>query len=73
MPVILILFDAVRRRAYWLAVKDYFRKNAAGRPQKNAKTVRVRVAMGQSVSRRAIARMRAMKNELCSKVSGGAS
>ena len=37
MPVILILFDAARRRAYWLAVKDYFRENAGGRPQKGAK------------------------------------
>jgi hypothetical protein len=73
MPVILILFDAARRRAYWLAVKDYFRENGGGHPQKGAKTVRVRVAMGQSLNRRAIARIRAMKNELHGKVSGGAS
>ena len=64
MPVILILFDAVRKRAYWLAVKDYFRDNTARRPQKGAKTVRVRIAMGLTLDRRAIARMRAMRNEL---------
>jgi hypothetical protein len=73
MPVLLILFDAARRRAYWLAVKDYFRENAGRRPQKGAKTVRVRVATGQSLHRRGVARMRAMKNELHGKVSGAAS
>src|SRR6267378_4239654 len=43
MPVILILFDASRGRAYWLAVKNYFREDAARQPKKGAKTARVRV------------------------------
>ena len=57
-PVILILFDASRRRAFWLHVQRYFRENVARRPKKSAKKVRVRVPKRQVVNRRAIAKMR---------------
>jgi hypothetical protein len=63
MPVILILFDASRRRAYWLHVQGYFREEATRQPKKGAKTVRVRVPMRQPVNRRAIAKMRDLKRE----------
>src|SRR5262245_44692073 len=36
-PVILILFDASRRRAYWLAVQRYFSEDVTRRPKKGAK------------------------------------
>src|SRR5205807_879728 len=42
-PVVLVLFDASRRRAYWLAVQRYFREGAGRPPKKGAKSVRVRV------------------------------
>jgi hypothetical protein len=32
MPVILILFDVSRRRAYWLAFQRYFREGTARPP-----------------------------------------
>jgi hypothetical protein len=64
MPVILILFDAARRKAYWLYVQRYFRQSPARQPQQAAKTVRVRVPKRQAVSRRAIAKMRAFKQEI---------
>ena len=57
-PVILILFDATRKKAYWLAIKPYFRADVARQPKKGAKTVRVRVPKRQVVNRRAIAKMR---------------
>ena len=63
MPVILILFDASRRRAYWLPVQHYFQEDAARRPRAGAKTVRVRVPMRQAVNRRAVARLRKLKGE----------
>jgi hypothetical protein len=63
MPVILILFDATRRRASWLPVQRYFREDEARRPKKGAKTVRVRVPVRQIVNRRAIAKWRALKWE----------
>src|ERR1700688_1495086 len=34
MPVILILFDASRKRAYWLSVQSYFSEELARRPRK---------------------------------------
>ena len=61
MPVILVLFDASRRRAYWLAVQNYFRDNEARRPKKRAKTVRVRVPRRQIVNQRAVAFWRDLK------------
>jgi hypothetical protein len=63
MPVILILFDASRRRAYWLDVHRYFHEEPGRRPKKGTKTVRVRVPARQAVSRRAIAKMRDLKRE----------
>jgi hypothetical protein len=73
MPVILILFDASRRRGYWLAVQGYFSEDAARRPKKGAKTVRVRVPKRQAVSRRAIATMRDLKWEARRRAIGGGS
>lgn len=61
MPVILILFDVSRKRAYWLPIKQYFREDRedVGRqPKKGAKTVRVRVPKRQAVNQRAIEKMR---------------
>lgn len=63
MPVILILFDASHRRAYWLPVQQYFRENSARRPQKGAKTVRVRISNRQTVNRRAVRKMRELKGK----------
>jgi Domain of unknown function (DUF4365) len=60
-PVILILFDAGQRRAYWHSVQDYFRHNVARQPKKGAKTVRMHVPRSQVVNRRAIAKMRSLK------------
>jgi hypothetical protein len=61
MPVILILFDASRRRAYWLVVQQYFNEKASRQPKKRAKTVRIRVPQRQVVNARAIAKMRELK------------
>lgn len=61
MPVYLILFDASRRRAFWLHVQRYFAEGQARRPKKGAKTVRVAVPIRQALSRRAVAAMRAAK------------
>jgi hypothetical protein len=62
-PVILVLFDASRRQAYWLAIQVYFKEDATRQPKKGAKTVRVRVPKRLVVSRRAIARIRDLKGK----------
>jgi hypothetical protein len=70
MPVILVLFDASRRRAYWLYVQHYFRKDHARQPKKGAKTVRVSVPKRQAFNRRAVATMRAIKQEKLARLKG---
>jgi hypothetical protein len=72
-PVIFILFDATRRRAYWLGVQPYFQADQARHPKKAAKTVRLRVPKRQVVSRRAVARMRDLKRRLYEGEGGGPS
>jgi hypothetical protein len=62
-PVILILFDAARRRAFWLDFQRYCRQELARGPNRGAKSVRVLVPARQVVNRRAIARMRSLKRE----------
>jgi hypothetical protein len=73
MPVILILFDASRRRAVWLPVQAYFNDDPARQPKKGARTVRVRVPMHQVVNRQAIAKMRGLKWAARRRVIGGES
>jgi hypothetical protein len=70
VPVILVLFDAARRRAYWLHVQAYFRQVQARQPKKGAKTVRVRVPERQAVNRRAIAAMRRLTQERLFRLKG---
>jgi hypothetical protein len=60
-PVFLVLFDATQRRAYWLHVQSFFRKDAPRQPKKGARTVRVNVSRRQAISRRGVATMRELK------------
>jgi hypothetical protein len=64
IPVILILFDASRRRAYWLYIQRYFKDDPNRRPKKGKKSVRVRVPRRQVVNRLAITKMRELKEEV---------
>jgi hypothetical protein len=61
-PVILVLFDASVRRGYWLHVQSFFRADGSWR-EKELKTVRVRVPRRQPMNRRAIARIRDLKQQ----------
>jgi hypothetical protein len=70
MPVILVLFDASRRRAYWSDVQSYFHEDATRRPKVGAKTVRLRIPKQQVVTRRAIARMRELKRHARGRLAG---
>ena len=62
-PVILVLFDATRERAYWLDIQTYFGQAPRRRPKRGVKTVRVRVPVRQMVNQRSISTMRARKGE----------
>ena len=64
MPVILVLYDASRRRAYWLHVQEYFGRRSSRTPKAGAKSVRARVSRRQAIGRRAVMRLRALKRPL---------
>lgn len=70
MPVILVLFDASKRRAYWVYIQRYFEETPSRKPGRVAKTVRVRVPKRQIVSRTAIKRMRAYKQRVLEQLEG---
>jgi hypothetical protein len=70
MPVMLVLFDAGRRKAYWLHVQRYFRQDPARLPKQKAKTVRVRVPKRQAVNHRGVAAIRHIKQELVTRLGG---
>src|SRR5262245_45599244 len=53
-PVLLVLFDASKRKAYWLFVKQYFKDDESRRPRRGAKTVRVCVPRRQVVTRKGV-------------------
>jgi hypothetical protein len=63
LPVILILFDSQRKRAYWLAVQQYFREDENRQPKQGAKTIRVRVPMRERVNRWAVVKFRELNRQ----------
>ncbi len=70
MPVILILFDAARRCAFWLYVQRHFAEKKSGKPRKGARTVRVRIPTKQRVTRRTVARWRRLKQKILDQLEG---
>lgn len=63
MPVILVLYDATRQEACWLPVQRYFEETQAQRPQKGAKTIRVRIPKTQVLDQAAVGTFRSLKPE----------
>lgn len=61
MPVILVLFDASRKEAYWLALQRYFLDGPSRQPRKGTRSVRVRVPKHQVVNFQAIKKIRDLK------------
>jgi hypothetical protein len=64
MPVILVLFDARKRRAWWLYFQRYCFEDPTRAPRKGAKTFRVFIPNVQKFSRRAVAAMRTWKRRV---------
>ena len=70
-PVILILYDASRKKAYWLPVQRYFRGSIGRLPKQGAKTIRVRIPLNQSLRKGTVNRLRALKRRGELKLVGG--
>jgi Domain of unknown function (DUF4365) len=63
VPVILVLYDALRGKAYWQGIQRYFILEGTPKPQKGAKWVRVAIPERQAMGRDAIAELRRRKNK----------
>jgi hypothetical protein len=61
MPVILVLFDASKRKAYWIAVQEYFDTGSDRKPKRGVKTVRIRGPKAAVLDGAAIQEIRQMK------------
>jgi hypothetical protein len=61
-PVILIVYSASQRRAYWISFQKYFAEFPDRKPRHGARHVRVLVPKSQRVSRKAVERMQRLKN-----------
>jgi hypothetical protein len=70
VPVFLVLFEASRRRGYWVFVQKYFLDDPVRQPKKGAKTVRLRVSTRQQVGCRAVRRMRQIKRKVADRLHG---
>lgn len=60
-PVILVLYEASRRKAFWVCVQEYFEKHPDRMPKPGRRTVRVRIPARHVLNHRAIGRMRELK------------
>ncbi len=56
-PVILIVYDALTARAWWVCIQEHFR-DPARRPKKGTRTARVRIPKRNEVNRQAIREIR---------------
>lgn len=70
MPVVVMLFDASRRRAYWIYVQRYFAASPSRKPRQGVKTVRIRVPVRQIVNRATIRKLRSYKQGVLGQLEG---
>lgn len=64
MPVVVVLFDARERRAWWLYFQRYFTEEPFRAPRKGAKCFRVFIPKSQRFSRRTVDAMRDWKRNI---------
>jgi hypothetical protein len=63
MPVILVIYDAVADRAFWLHVQEYFRAWRWAERARTAATVTVHVPAGQVLDEAAVRRFAGFRDE----------
>jgi hypothetical protein len=61
-PVILVLYDGVADRSYWLDARDFARNRSPGPADWRTRTVQVRIPITNRFTRRAVRALRAAKN-----------
>jgi hypothetical protein len=68
MPVFLVLFDAGRAVAHWLYIQNYFETDAARRPGRSARSVRVVIPVANVVDAAFIRHARERKADVLSQL-----
>jgi Domain of unknown function (DUF4365) len=64
MPVVLVLYDAQARRAWWLYLQRYFAQDETRLPRKGSRTIRVLMPKSQRFGRRTVMAMQMWKRDL---------
>lgn len=70
-PIFLILFDAGKRKAYWVHVQGFFAAAPTRRPRTTAKTIRILVPRRQVVNVRSVRIMREITLQVTGARRGG--
>lgn len=71
MPVLLILYDAQEKKAYWLHVQDYFMEDPSRRPGGRAQTLTVRIPLANEFTERTVDSIRARKAAILARLGEG--
>jgi hypothetical protein len=70
MPVYFVLYDAIRRRAYWLYIQRYFAEDPSRGPRAGAQSVRIHIPKANLFRRRTVRMARDQKNEIIRQIRG---
>jgi hypothetical protein len=71
LPIILVFYDALKRRAFWVHIQSYFADHSKW-PKKGKKSVRIRIPCRQLLNRRSVKKMREIKQSSTLRLAEGA-
>ena len=71
MPVLLILYDAREKKAYWLYVQAYFAEDPSRRPRGGVKTLTARIPLANEFTEGTVDYMRARKAAILAQLGEG--
>jgi hypothetical protein len=69
-PVLLVVYDGQKEKAYWLDIQDYFSARQTSDLFTSGETIGVQVPLGNRLTRRAIQAIARRKNELHQQLRG---
>jgi len=70
MPVVLILYDAVKNNAYWLYVQSYFADGSRLKIRKGQKAISIRFDVRNTITLESMSLFRRLKSDVLAQVDG---
>jgi hypothetical protein len=70
MPVILVVFDSVKERAFWLYFQDYLENKLTRKIKKNAASITVNIPIRNKLNRRSVKKLQTFKNNVLKQIDG---